>query len=567
MKRDLNILANTLYDLVIIGAGIYGACAAWDAALRGLRVALIERGDFGNATSSNSFKTIHGGLRYLQSLDIKRMRESILERTNLMRTAPYLIHPLPFVMPTYGYGTKNRFVMSVALKLNDLIGFDRNRLSDPQKYLPAGRVISKDEVKRYTGIDWNGFKGGALWYDCQCFNTERLLLSYILSAAEKGADIANYLECTGFIVDKERIAGVKVDDRLAGDSFNIRAKTVLNTAGPWVDTVLKGLKKRGIKTHFVRSSAANIIIKKRLLKDCALGLPARYEYIDQSGRVCAGERILFFAPWREHTIIGTDHRSVTANTDNGGMDEERLNNFLSDINKAFPEADIEPDDITFVHYGLLPMRGVDKGTGEVDLQKKYEICDHNLSDGVEGLVSVVGVKLTTHRYVVERAINVVFKKLRRSSPPCKTGTTPIFGGDIGCFNDFLYKAVKDFSAGDKVITHLVYSYGSRIGDILRYGEDKPALLKTVSDSKEVVAAEVVNAVREEMAVKLSDVVLRRTDIGSAGYPGDSAVNEIAGIMAHELGWNEEHKEQEVNEVKSLYSFCKKARPSEAPLVN
>ena len=172
MDRDLTQLANHKYDLIIIGGGIYGACVAWDATLRGLSVALVEKADFGHATSANSLKTIHGGLRYLQQLDIKRMRESIRERRTLMRIAPHLVHPLPCLMPTYGHLTKGRAVMALALKVNDLVSFDRNRLEDPQKHLPKGRVISRQEcLQLLPNIVREGLTGGAVWHDAQVYNS------------------------------------------------------------------------------------------------------------------------------------------------------------------------------------------------------------------------------------------------------------------------------------------------------------------------------------------------------------------------------------------------------------
>ncbi|MCG8605140.1 FAD-dependent oxidoreductase, partial [bacterium] len=191
MERNLSKLQASKFDVLIIGAGIYGAWTAWDAAQRGLSVALIDKGDFGAATSSNSLKIVHGGLRYLQHADIKRVRESTAERRTLMRVAPHLIHPMPCVMPTYGHALRGKEVMQTALFLNDLICFDRNRLSDPQKHIPRGRVVSRKECLRLIpGIDETGLSGGALWHDCQLYNSERMLMSILHSAVNVGAVVA-----------------------------------------------------------------------------------------------------------------------------------------------------------------------------------------------------------------------------------------------------------------------------------------------------------------------------------------------------------------------------------------
>ena len=175
--------------MLVIGAGIYGSFVAWDAALRGLSVALVDQGDFGHATSANNFRIIHGGLRYLQHGDIRRMRQSIRERMTLMRIAPHLIHPLPFLVPTYGHLARGREAMGLALWLNDLIGFDRNQLADPEKFLPRGSVISRDRcLELFPGVDQKGLTGGAIWYDCQMLSPERLTLSLVKAAAQAGAE-------------------------------------------------------------------------------------------------------------------------------------------------------------------------------------------------------------------------------------------------------------------------------------------------------------------------------------------------------------------------------------------
>jgi len=194
MRRGIDRLASEEFDLLIVGAGIYGACAAWDASLRGLRVALIDRGDFGGATSQHSQKTIHGGLRYLQQADLKRMRESIRERRTLMRIAPQFVSPFPCVMPTYGHLTRGREALAVAMLANDLVGLDRNRIDDPAKRIPRGRTVSRRRVlELLPGIPTKGLTGGAVWHDCQAHNTERLLLSFVLGACEKGAAAATYV--------------------------------------------------------------------------------------------------------------------------------------------------------------------------------------------------------------------------------------------------------------------------------------------------------------------------------------------------------------------------------------
>ncbi len=200
---------------------------AWDATLRGLSVALVDKADFGAATSVNSLKMIHGGLRYLQHADFRRMRASIRERRTLMQIAPHLVAPLPVLLPTYGHGLQGKAVLAAALLLNDVIGWDRNRLCDPQKHIPRGRVISKRAcLQQLPGLDPRGLTGGAIFYDAQVHHSERLTLAFLQSAAQAGAQLANYVEATGFHLDRDCVTGVSACDVLTGNRFDIRP-------GPW----------------------------------------------------------------------------------------------------------------------------------------------------------------------------------------------------------------------------------------------------------------------------------------------------------------------------------------------
>jgi glycerol-3-phosphate dehydrogenase len=231
MKRNLVQLAGKKHDILIIGGGIYGACVAWDAALRGLSVALVDKGDFGCATSANSLKIIHGGLRYLQDANLKLVRRMVSERTIWMQIAPHLVHPMPCLMPTYKKLTRNNIALFTALKISDLIGYDRNRIVDPQKHLPNGHTISRTDCLRLIPeAAANGITGGAIWYDAQMYNSERLLISIILSAAKAGAEVANYVEVTSFLRDDMGVKGVKAKDVLTGQELEIQANLVVNSA-------------------------------------------------------------------------------------------------------------------------------------------------------------------------------------------------------------------------------------------------------------------------------------------------------------------------------------------------
>ncbi len=555
MKREPEKLSDRIYDLVIVGGGIYGAIAAWDAVLRGLSVALIDKGDFGGGTSANSLKTIHGGLRYLQQLDIKRMRESIRERRILMTIAPHLVHPLPCLMPTYGHTMKGKEIMRVAMWMNDLISFDRNHLHDPEKTIPKSKVLSLNASKEWIPeIDNHRFNGGAFWYDAQMYNSDRLLVSFVLSAARQGASVANYVKATGFLMKNRKVIGVRVCDVLTDQEFDIKAKVVLNCCGGWVDQLLGLITSDSSKKRFQLSTAMNLIVRRRLLSDCAAGLPSRFQFQRINQTMYHGTRILFFSPWRQFTLIGTKHCPYIGDPDQGGVQENEIQIFLDEVKNAFPDASIRREEIEYYHKGFLPMDGVHPKTGEVILTKHYRIIDHQREDNIEGLISMIGVKFTTARDVSEKTISLILQKLGKKARRSRSHQLRLNGGDIEHFNDFLNEAHHQYSdrLDTKVIDHLVYNYGSEYEWILQYGRERSDLSSLVPGSNEVLKAEIVHAVREEMAQKLADVVLRRTDLGSGRRPEKESIQVCADIMAQEYGWNRERIKREIKEVDAVY---------------
>ena len=401
MKRDIAALADREFDLVVVGAGVYGAAIAWDASLRGLSVALIDKADFGSGTSFNNLKTIHGGIRYLQHADFKRMRESVRERRNLMRIAPHLVHSLPFLVPTYrGSVMKSRTAMRVALLVNDLVSWDRNRIRDRQKHLPAGKTLSRDEcLELAPGIESENLTGGILWHDAQMHNSDRLTLSFVLSAAEEGAVVANFVEATDLLLDRTRVTGVRARDVVAGtEGLEIRGKLVVNASGPWVDSLnLSGLNSTKRLFHF--SKAMNLVTRP-VVRDVAIGVVSRRPHRDRDAVIDTGGRFLCLIPWRDVTLVGTAHARYAGTADDLEATEEDIRDLLDDVNDAYPQAMLSREDVRLVHRGLLPMvAGTRNGSG-VTLVKSYRFDDH-----VEGLLSVVGVKYTTARDVAAKAVD------------------------------------------------------------------------------------------------------------------------------------------------------------------
>ena len=246
MRRDLRALTDSTFDLVVIGGGVFGAAAAWEAVQRGLSVALIERADFASYTSANSYKVVHGGIRYIQHGDVYRIRQSAGERSAFLRIAPHLVRPLPIAIPTYGYGMKGKAALRLGVGAYDLVTADRNRgIDDPARKIPFGWSTSRQEtLDLFPNLNAEGLTGSVIFNDGQMLNPPRLVLAFVQSAVEAGAVAANYVEATGLIRDGDKVTGVLAKDVLTDADFAIKAKIVLNAAGPYAEQfVAKALNK------------------------------------------------------------------------------------------------------------------------------------------------------------------------------------------------------------------------------------------------------------------------------------------------------------------------------------
>jgi glycerol-3-phosphate dehydrogenase len=553
MKRDVEALSEKPFDLIIVGGGVYGAAAAWDASLRGLSVALVEKDDFGSATSFNNLKTIHGGLRYIQHADFRRMRESIRERRTLMKIAPHLVHPLGFLVPTYRQLKQSRTAMAIALALNDLMSYDRNRLDDPEKFLPPGRLISRSEcIELAPGARQQGLTGGAIWYDAQMYSSDRMTLSFVISAAKAGARVANHLEVNGFLREGSRIIGIRGRDGIDGEEIEIRGRVVLNVAGPWVDRVLAllGEAERPPLVHF--SKAMNLVTRP-IVEKIAVGVSCRRAHRDEDAIIGRGSRFLFIVPWRECSIIGTSHASYEGEPDAVEASEEDVQELIDDVNQAYPGAKLGRDDVRLVHRGILPMVPGTGSSSGVTLVKQYTIRDHR-REGIEGLLSMVGVKYTTARDVAQKAVDQVFDQLGKASPPCTSAETPVYGGAIERFDDFLREALKQKppELSDASVRHLVHTYGTAYRKVLEAVEKNPKLVEPVNENSPVLRAEIVHAIREEQALDLASAVMRRTELGSAGHPGRPTLEAVGEIMSAELGWDSNRTRSEMERVDEIY---------------
>src|SRR4030067_1620642 len=335
MKRGLNKLSNNEYDIVIIGGGMFGSAALWEAAHRGLSACLIERGDFCEATSANHYKMVHGGIRYIQHGDLIRLRESSVERSAFLRIAPHLVTPLPILIPTFGHGMKGKEILRLGMFLYDSITADRNyKIVDPNGKIPFCYSLSKEEVLNlFPGIKKDSLTGGAVFKDAQMYNPARLVLSFIKSACEIGADATNYAEAENLLIKDKKCYGVRVNDKLTGNVFDIRGKIVLNTTGPWAANFLT---KSGIhiepKPSFSRDTA--FVLNRPNINNIALATTLKTKDVDTV--IDRGGRHVFIVPWidRNKLMVGVWHLVWDKSEDKITVTEEEIDQYISEVNEA-----------------------------------------------------------------------------------------------------------------------------------------------------------------------------------------------------------------------------------------
>jgi glycerol-3-phosphate dehydrogenase len=548
MKRDLDMLDKAEFDLLIVGGGIYGATTARQAALSGLKVALIDRGDFGHATSANSLKIIHGGLRYLQHGDFRRMRRSIRSRSELLEIAPHLVSPLKFVVPIYGHYLKGRVVVNLALLVNDLVGWNRN-------HLPRSRTISKKQCLQYLpGISKKGLTGGAVWYDCIANNTERLTLEFVLGAAQHGASVANYVEASQPILIGNLVAGVKAKDGITGRCLEITSKVVVNAAGPWINQFLDSIPS--ISRPNIRwAKAVNIFIKKSLFDGYAAGFESKTKIRDKDAIIRKGGRFFFCVPWHDGSIIGTTYETYSGDPEACRASQQDIIDLLDEINCGYPTANLNVEDVSFNHVGLVPIIE-NKHPHDCGVQpiKRSSILDHEQDSQLKGIITINGVKYTTAIELAKDTVHLVKKKLgihNRDRP----GKLPLVGAWVHSLkHDTAGRNKLNALIRPDVLQHLKSVYGSRYISVINIVNEERRFGKHIRQDLPSIQAEIIHAIREEMAQNLSDVIMRRTELGNSGYPGAAVITKCAEIMGRELNWEKKHRQAEIDSVKLLFKF-------------
>lgn len=527
MKRDLETIQNRQFDLLVIGGGIQGAAICYKAAQRGLKVALLEKNDFCGSSSANSLKILHGGLRYLQTLDFRRMRDSIRSRRALMQLAPHLVAPLPCTMPAYGHGLKGKQAMRVAMALNDVISIDRNNGLPLEKQLPAGHILSKAQcLQQIPGIPEQALHGAAVWYDALAINTERLVFEYILRASELGATCVNYLSVHCLNKQANGQIEAQLCDSLSGQKFSLRADHVINSAGAAYEDLIpeagSGIAAVPRAARWARG--LNIVVRRKLFSGGAVALEKK---------MGSSKRMLFMVPWREkYTMIGTHYIEKLRSEAVFPVEKKDIMALLNEMNAIYPQAELTFKDVSFYHAGLLPMQGSGKSddSSQPALSKESAIFDHGREDGFEHFYSIEGIKYTT-------APQVADKILKR-----------IFGAAKG-----LSESVKPVALAvdnDELKHYLLQKYADRAAKVASY---VATMAQWLDEDHSLLSGEVKYFIEEEMACHLSDVVFRRSELATAQCPPLKVLESINQLLANHFKWSEEQQAEEIERVLARYA--------------
>ncbi len=522
-----------VFDVIIIGGGITGAAVAYEAASRGLSVAMFEKGDFSEATSAASSKLIHGGLRYLNNMEYRLVRESLMERRTMTNIAPNFVYPFPMLFPHYRGSLKsNKWLTRIGLVLYDFLATGRSNTWDKSKRIPSHKPISPEDALRLQPIiKEKGLTGASLFYDCISICPERLALAFIKSALHYGARIANYARVTDFLLEGKRVCGVRVRDLLMDMEFEVKARVTINCAGPWADHVLALLLKDENRAHLQRSEGIHIITRQ-LTKDDAI-----------VGAITPGDRHCFLIPWRGHTLVGTTDKPYQGHPDDYRVTRGSIEELIHEVNGSFDGLNLTLDDVLYSYGGLRPL--VESPRKETyRSSRRYEIHDNTL-DGIDGLLTVEGGKWTTSRRLAEKAVDRLTAKAGFSVGPSLSSRRYLKNCEIKDLNDFLNRMKEenpDFT--ENTVDCLTRLYGTECEKVLALAREENYLAQPLNNDGELLA-QVVYGVRYEMARTLKDIVLRRTGIATLGNPGKEILTRIARVMARELKWNDEKVSEEI----------------------
>ena len=532
MKRDFNAIARKKFDLIVVGGGIIGTGIARDASLRGIKTLLIEKEDFGYGTTSRSSRLIHGGLRYLRMLEFHLVGQDLREREVLLQIAPHLVHPYPFVIPISSL--YYQLALSMGVRMYDWMAAGKS--------MPSHQHLSRRETLEAEPqlANIKGLKGAILYYDCQAPFAERLGVENVLCAAEHGAAILNHAQLTGFLRSGNDVSGVEVLDCLSGETYKVKARLVVNAAGHWVDCV-RDLLHGGPASTVRRTKGIHLLTPKQT--DTALVL---FSPIDG--------RLFFVMPWLGYTFIGTTDTDYHGDLDAVCADQSDVVYMLKGLHQVFPE--LCEEDIIYTTAGL---RSLVHGGGEKpsNITREHKVLDHIQKDGIGGLISVLGGKITAYRAVAKDAVDTVCRKLGVEAK-CTTAEVPLPGAPA-VPQAKVTRAAKESGLPVETVKHLADFYGSRFSQVLKLVKnDKRAGQPVCSHCKDIVA-QIEYTVKEESALTVSDFLLRRSAAGLESCQGLDGVETVAQEMGRLLGWSKAEQQRQIEDYRAQAALGKHFR--------
>ena len=531
------------FDVIIIGAGINGAGVARDAAMRGLKVLLLDKGDISNGTTQWSTRLIHGGLRYLQYYEFFLVRESLKDREELLRLAPHLVKPLGFLVPVYDYMSRGKLIIQAGMIAYDALSYDKS--------LERHHIYDREQtLKRYPGLNPEGLKGAAFYYDGQVEYAERISVENAISAHEHGAIVLTYTKVDRILVEDGRATGVEFEDLLGGGRYSVHAPVTLNMAGPWVDEVLAGMN-RSEERMIGGTKGSHLIV------DPFPGAPQTALYVEAQ----EDGRPYFIVPWNGRYMIGTTDIRYEDDLDYVEASEEEINYMVEETNRVIPEANLTRDDVLFTYSGVRPLPYQPEGA-EGGVTRRHLLYDHAEKDPkIDGLISTIGGKLSTYPTLAREMVDEIYKKLGRKAPKSHTDEVPLPGGATGDFESFAARFKATSGLTEELAERLLKVYGVRAPEVLEEAGDDRSLRVPLSPSATVetglLGAEVLYAFRHEMAQTLSDVLLRRTMVGLGPRVALDVDEAAVQVAVRHLGWSQERADREVREYRD---FVRRYKP-------
>ncbi len=505
------------FDLLVIGGGITGAGVARDAAMRGLRTALVERDDFACGTSSRSSRLIHGGVRYLEHGQLAMVFESSAERRTLLRIAPHLVRPLAFTWPVYAGARVSRWKLAAGLTLYDALALFRN----------VGRherLNVADALSREPRLLANGLTGGARYWDAAT-DDMRLTLATVRSAADAGAVVVNHAAVISLARDGTRIAGAVVRDQHTGDVVHVRARAVVNATGPWSDDVER-LADPDAPAGVRGSKGVHICVpRERVANVGAVTVLAPRD-----------DRVMFILPAGDFTIVGTTDTYEDVDPTEVRASEQDVAYLLEAANHFFPGARLQRHDVVSAWAGLRPLATASAPDGG-NADPGGASREHDITESAPGLIRVTGGKLTTYRRMAAEVVDAAQRSLGVIRVRTTTGRVPLHGGGIADLAAEIAEATRAMTDGRQA-ERLVQSHGSGWRDVWRSVRDEPALGERIEPTRPYLMAELRYAVREEMALTLADLFIRRVPLAfELRDNGRAAARRVAPEVARWLGWD------------------------------